>query len=190
MPTGVYKRKPLSEEHKNKLSIIAKNKGFGRWMKGKKLSEETKTKIKKKLRKRSVIICKCGKCFYPKRKNSKYCSKKCGFKYKISPGSIYWKGKKLSDIHKQKLKEAKLKNPVRYWLGKKRDKKTINAIVKSRKGVPISKELRKESEITLSRDHIIPLSKGGSDNIENIQPLCRSCNCKKYNKIIHYRLGI
>jgi 5-methylcytosine-specific restriction endonuclease McrA len=46
---------------------------------------------------------------------------------------------------------------------------------------------RKEPEIKLTADHVIPLSKGGDNYIGNIQPLCHSCNSGKGANIIDYR---
>lgn len=39
----------------------------------------------------------------------------------------------------------------------------------------------------LTEDHVLPLAMGGTDDIGNIQPLCRSCNSRKHAKYIDYR---
>lgn len=46
---------------------------------------------------------------------------------------------------------------------------------------------RKEPEITLHIDHVVPLVLGGKHNAANIQPLCGPCNSAKHAKIIDYR---
>ena len=130
------------------------------------------------------------------------------------------KGSKMTLESREKMREAKLKNPVRHWLGKKRpdiagencyawkgglwlDKNYVswiknrrNRLKKVASGSHTFVEWerlkalyhwtcphcwKKEPEISLTEDHIIPLSLGGSDDISNLQPLC---NSRKWNKII------
>jgi hypothetical protein len=39
-------------------------------------------------------------------------------------------------------------------------------------------------ERLMTIDHVIPKSKGGSSNIDNLQPMCERCNQKKGDKIM------
>lgn len=41
----------------------------------------------------------------------------------------------------------------------------------------------------LSPDHVVPVSRGGSGDISNIQPLCVDCNKRKSARTIDYRPG-
>ena len=44
-------------------------------------------------------------------------------------------------------------------------------------------------KLPLTADHVIPVYKGGTSDISNIQPLCRICNSKKGIRTIDYRPG-
>lgn len=44
---------------------------------------------------------------------------------------------------------------------------------------------RCQTEMPLEVDHIIPLAKGGSNDLSNLQTLCRGCNGSKGAKFDH-----
>lgn len=42
-------------------------------------------------------------------------------------------------------------------------------------------------DVEITKDHIVPVSRGGSDGIGNIQPLCQRCNSSRSGEIEDYR---
>jgi len=144
-----------------------------------------------------VISCICSYCikeFFIDRKNynmgrGKYCTLECANKHidtKLKPGAEHyaWKGgvskqKGYGHAYKMAYRARKFKAEGTYSPQQWSDlKKKFGYMCLCCKQV--------EPFITLTADHIIPLSVGGSNSIDNIQPLCASCNSRKYNKIINF----
>lgn len=43
-------------------------------------------------------------------------------------------------------------------------------------------------EILMTKDHILPRSKGGADSLENLQTMCRPCNARKQDNVLYQPL--
>ena len=165
------------------MKEIALRTGRGKWNKGRKSTEEQKRKMSEAHKGRSSGM--KGK------KHSEETLKKMSElkKGERHPG---WKGgiSKTNFTHKKWLKENKERVA---FLNERRRAMKRNAegshtfgeweLLKRQYGYKCPLCGKQEPEIKLTQDHIIPLSKGGSDYIENIQPLCGSCNSRKKDKI-------
>ena len=128
--------------------------------------------LRRKIKKECLT---CKKEFYVAKSkiDKKYCSRKCC----SGINDPNWKGGYERTLWRNRQRRIKRKNAegshtLKEWNDlKEKCNYTCQACGKI------------EPEIKLTVDHIIPLSKKGTDYIDNIQPLCKSCNPSKGNKI-------
>jgi 5-methylcytosine-specific restriction endonuclease McrA len=122
-------------------------------------------------------------------------------KEELKRKSSEWRKKHL-DYYRRKNKEWHAKNIeaaralalVRWWNRFVREKTNGGKFTKN-EWFDLKKKYnytclcckRREPEIKLTIDHVVPIVSGGKNVIENIQPLCKSCNSSKGTKYIDYR---
>jgi len=209
MPKGIYKR------DYNKIYTPERNKKISEANKGKIFSLETRKKMSEDRKKRGVIPPSFRGRHHSKetkRKMSKAQKGRPGrvwtleSKLKLSKSE---RGHLVSQKTREKLSKAFKGKKHPCWKGGISKMKGYYSFIENRRRVRKKQNggshtfqewqdlkrkynymclccKRYEPDITLSEDHIVPLSKGGSDYIKNIQPLCQSCNSIKHIKIINY----
>ncbi len=174
MKKDIKKRKSMSSETKEKIRISNT---------GKKHSDETRKKMSlshKGFKHTKKSIDKMSGKNSPQWKGgitiniNKYINDRYNNATEEKKKKISWSNNKRNRLKSATIKELGSHTYGDWEILKKQYGNTCPCCKKS------------EPEIKLTEDHIIPLSKGGSDLIENIQPLCLSCNVKKHTRIIKF----
>ena len=101
----------------------------------------------------------------------------------------------LNWLNKRKLDPAWLQKYKEYQrnYAKKRYAEHNNAYAKMRFQILVRDDFtcqycgRKSPDVVLEVDHIVPSSKGGKTEIENLQVACRDCNIGKSDLLLQLR---
>jgi 5-methylcytosine-specific restriction endonuclease McrA len=168
---------PLSEETKRKISLANK----GKWIKFncdycKKENEEKESHFKKK--NKHFCNIKCYALFRKEKMSFMEQPAYKGIRKENQSKQIYH----LNYCRKNPKRISHLKS-IRYA----REKGAIGShTLEMWENLKIEFDnkcafCRKKTNLT--KDHIIPLSEGGTNFIDNIQPLCRNCNSRKWKFI-------